>query len=88
MTSFADFHKFKDQKTLLKELFKEAIECRNSEEQWLQIDRLDIALKYHYKLETYIELLENITSGHVGMGFNAQHDGSLETRLNSFSYLK
>ena len=72
---------------ILKDLYHRAKDEQAMKDQWLEIGDLQFAYKSQIKMETLVELMENIYCFHVGLGAvstGSSHCTLLDSRLDSF----
>lgn len=76
-------------KAILWDLYLRAMEYQKQRKQWIDMGSYDLASEYQIKLETLVELMENIYCFNVGGGANQDFNGrlgrgALDKRLDSF----
>jgi len=71
-------------------LYKRILDTIKQAEQWSWPEVADTRAKYYHEANALLELLENITVFHVGLGANPEsrnRSTQFNTRVASFEYL-
>jgi len=79
----------RDRKVLTRVLLPELQDAKDQFDQWMKMNEIESAAKYHARLETLVEVMEVANCGSVG-GFDTAQDTSGLTQcvVDRFQWLK